>query len=161
MAKPGCVVASVGGGGLLMGVLSGLADVGWADVPVVAVETHGADALAQSLAAGELVTLPAITSVAKSLGADCTTERILRKCQDLGPDLVRPLVVSDAAAVRACLAFADDHRVLVEPACGAALAAVYDRAEVLQGLDDVVVEVCGGGIVTPALLDQYKALVDA
>ena len=49
----------------------------------------------------------------------------------------------------------------MEPACGAALAAVYDRAEALEGLDDIVVEVCGGGIVTPALLDQYKALIDA
>ena len=44
--------------------------VGWSSVPVVAAETFGADSMAQSLDAGRLIKLPAITSVAKSLGAD-------------------------------------------------------------------------------------------
>jgi len=37
-------------------------------VPVVVCETKGADSLNQSIAKGEAITLPAITSVAKSLG---------------------------------------------------------------------------------------------
>eukprot|EP00064_Thunnus_orientalis_P006354 superscaffoldBa00000658_g6371 len=41
--KPGAVLVSVGGGGLLCGVIQGLKDVGWTDVPVVAMETEGAD----------------------------------------------------------------------------------------------------------------------
>ena len=44
------------------------------------------------------------------------------RCVELGPDLVRSWVTSDESAVRACMRFAGDHRVLVEPACGAALA---------------------------------------
>ncbi len=40
--KPDAVVLSVGGGGLLSGVVEGLQRNGWGDVPVLAVETHGA-----------------------------------------------------------------------------------------------------------------------
>ena len=62
-----------------------------------------------------------------------------------------PHVVSDAQAVRACLAFAAEHRVLVEPACGAALAWAHEGSGVLGELPsetgDVVIEVCGGGVV--------------
>ena len=39
-------------------------------------------------------------------------------------------VVEDRAALEACINFAKDHRILVEPACGAVLAAVY--AELLK-----------------------------
>ena len=60
--KPDAIVLSVGGGGLLCGVVEGLHRNGWADVPVIAVETRGADSFAQSVAAGERITMPAITS---------------------------------------------------------------------------------------------------
>ena len=59
--KPSVVVLSVGGGGLLCGVLRGMNRVGWNDVPVVAMETMGANCLAASVEAGHLVTIPAIT----------------------------------------------------------------------------------------------------
>lgn len=59
--KPSVVVASVGGGGLLCGVLKGLHDVGWNDVPVVAMETEGANCLAASIQAGRVITIPGIT----------------------------------------------------------------------------------------------------
>lgn len=59
--RPDVVVASVGGGGLLNGVLLGMDKVGWCDVPCVAMETVGADCLNASLKACQLVTLPDIT----------------------------------------------------------------------------------------------------
>jgi L-serine/L-threonine ammonia-lyase len=52
--KPAAVVCSVGGGGLIIGVLSGMHKVGWGDVPVIAVETEGADSFAQSVKASEV-----------------------------------------------------------------------------------------------------------
>ena len=52
-----------------MGVLQGLEEVGWKDVPVLAVETQGAHSLYQSMQDGKLATLDAITSIAKTLGA--------------------------------------------------------------------------------------------
>lgn len=52
--------------------------VGWADVPVVACETLGADSFSQSFKAGQLVTLPGITSLATTLGAKVRVSTLLR-----------------------------------------------------------------------------------
>ena len=79
--RPDVVVLSVGGGGLLCGVVEGLQRHGWNDVPVVAVETEGADSLAQSLRAGRRVELAAITSLATSLGARQVGEQAFRHAQ--------------------------------------------------------------------------------
>lgn len=59
--KPGAVLLSVGGGGLLCGVVQGLEDVGWVDVPIIAMETVGADCFNAAVKAGRLVTLDDIT----------------------------------------------------------------------------------------------------
>jgi len=59
--QPDVVIVSVGGGGLLNGVLMGMKKVGWEDIPCVAMETKGADCLNASLTAKKLVTLPDIT----------------------------------------------------------------------------------------------------
>lgn len=153
---PDAIVTVVGGGGLLMGILQGLQLVGWESTArVLACETVGASSMAQSLAAGELVTLSEIASVAKSLGAKRVSSVTFDRCRELGPDRVVPHVVSDAAAVSACVQLATDHRVLVEPACGAGLAAVYERAGALEGCKLVVVEVCGGAGVDLAMLQSW------
>lgn len=59
--KPGAVLVSVGGGGLLCGVIQGLKDTGWSDVPIIAMETVGADCLNAAVKAGKVVTLDDIT----------------------------------------------------------------------------------------------------
>ena len=143
--RPDAVVVSVGGGGLLCGVLEGMHACGWIDVPVIAVETVGAASLRAAIAAGRLVTLDAITSIATSLGAR-------RVCAEALAWTARHPVVStvvtDAAAIRACVAIADDQRLLIEPACGAAVAAVQAReAAPLQTARDVLVILCGGATV--------------
>jgi L-serine/L-threonine ammonia-lyase len=58
---PDLVVLSVGGGGLLIGVAHGMDRVGWKNVPILAMETVGADCFNAAINAGHLVTLPAIT----------------------------------------------------------------------------------------------------
>jgi len=151
--QPDAVVLSVGGGGLLCGVVQGLRRNGWDQVPVIAVETAGADSLAQSMAAGERITLPAITSVATSLGA----RQVAQSAFDWSREHpVRSLVVSDSDAVGACIRFMDEQRVVVEPACGAALAAVYANAPQLDGLRHVLVIVCGGVTATVAQLQDWE-----
>lgn len=151
--KPGAVVLSVGGGGLLCGVVEGLHAVGWNDVPVVAVETTGADSFAAAVKAGHLVTLDRITSIATTLGARTVAPQALEWKRH---HPITPWVVSDRSAVDACLRFADDHRILVEPACGAALAAAYERALPLEGHSPVVIVVCGGAGVTRELLEHWR-----
>ncbi len=152
------VVTSVGGGGLLAGIVAGLRRNGLHDVPVIAVETEGAASLNLSIAAGELVTLPAITSIATSLGAKRIAPHVLALV-DSHP--IVSVTVNDAEAVAACLKFADAYRVLVEPACGAALAAIDVHAELFADYQKPLVEVCGGvGTSIGKLLDWRKALRD-
>jgi L-serine/L-threonine ammonia-lyase len=147
--RPGAVVVAVGGGGLLCGVLQGMHAVGWTDVPVLAVETEGAASYAAALAAGAPVTIPAITSLATTLGARAVAAEAVAWSRR---HEIVPWTVSDRAAVTACLRFADDHRVLVEPACGAGLSAIYDRAPALVGRGPALVIVCGGAGVSLGLL---------
>ncbi|AXQ47947.1 pyridoxal-phosphate dependent enzyme [Pseudomonas vlassakiae] len=148
--KPDAVVLSVGGGGLLSGVVEGLQRNGWGDVPVLAVETTGAASLHAAMQAGHTVELPGIASVASSLGAKRVAEQAL-SCTRQHP--VHCHLVSDRAALEACERFLLDHRVLVEPACGAALALAYS-AEALAGYQHVLVVVCGGATAT---LEQIQA----
>ena len=150
--KPDAVVLSVGGGGLLCGVVEGLRRNRWSEVPVVAVETEGAASLHASIEAGRPVSLPAITSIATSLGAKQVCEQAFRETRAHG---VTSVVVSDRAAVDACRRFVDDHRIVVEPACGAALAIAYARHEALTPYRRVLVVVCGGATVTVAQLDAW------
>ena len=59
--KPDAILLAVGGGGLLAGVVAGLQQVGWQDIPIIAAETWGAHSFHAALAAGRLVSLPDIT----------------------------------------------------------------------------------------------------
>jgi L-serine/L-threonine ammonia-lyase len=152
--RPDAVVLSVGGGGLLCGVVEGLRRNGLGNVPVIAVETEGADSYAQSLAAGERIELPAIRSIATSLGARRVSERAFALAAE---HPVHPVVVSDRDAVRACLRFMDDHRVVVEPACGASLELAYEAGSALAQYDNVLVIACGGVTATVEQLQQWGA----
>ena len=149
--KPDAVVVAVGGGGLLCGTVAGLREVGWMDTTVLAVETEGAASFSAAVSAGHLVTLPAITSIASTLGAMRVTERALYWA---ARHPIVPVVVSDSDAVQACLRTIDDMRVLVEPACGAALSLLYSHRERLAGFESVLMVVCGGAGITLAELQE-------
>lgn len=147
------IVASVGGGGLLNGLMQGVEEMDGSEeghVPwtrgkpptVVAVETLGANSLNASIEAGEHVTLPGITSIAISLGAVRVSEKTFEWAQRKarmgpkravaeageGPAGLEGVVVSDAEAAMACVRFADDARFVVEPSCGATIATCYNGA---------------------------------
>lgn len=214
--KPGAVVLSVGGGGLLNGVVEGLRRAKWADVPIVAMETIGAHSLNAAVKAGKLVTLPAITryvtlhrsmtplkelpvsltnlfllsSVATTLGLTRVSAQTLKLVEE---HTVFSETVTDQEAVKAVEHFvgeftsttcsykvrrnvqlnssvlvssvcADDEKVLVEPACGAALAAVYcgvikrlqHEGKLAQDLGPVVIVVCGGNNISMEQLIRLK-----
>lgn len=153
--RPDAVVLSVGGGGLMCGVLQGLHAVGWGDVPLVAVETVGAESLHAAVQAGHLVTLEAITSVATSLGARRVSEHAFEWTRR------HPVVsttVTDAEALQGCFALEREHRLVVEPACGAAVAALLSRSlPVLREAREVLVIVCGGVCTTYEDLQRLAA----
>jgi L-serine/L-threonine ammonia-lyase len=153
--KPKNIVLSVGGGGLLLGVLCGLEKLNWRDVNVFAVETSGAASLNASLEKNRIVTLPSVQSIANSLGARTVSNEALKKSLDWG---VQPVIVSDKEAIDAVIRFADEKRILVEPACGASLAVTYEKQSILPDGDTLVI-VCGGSGVTLEQLDVWKKML--
>jgi L-serine/L-threonine ammonia-lyase len=153
MDRPDAVVLSVGGGGMMCGVLEGLHEVGWGSVPLVAVEPEGAASFGAALKAGQVVPLDRISTVATSLATRrVTPQTVAWACRH---DL-RAVTVSDVQAVSACRRFADDHRALVEPACGATLSTLYDNHPALAGARSVLAVVCGGIGVSMARLAQWE-----
>src|SRR5262249_6806761 len=67
------VIVSIGGGGLMGGVATAIKSLK-PHVRVWGVETEGADCMSRALAAGHVVEMPAITSIAKTLGAPSASE---------------------------------------------------------------------------------------
>lgn len=158
---PSAIICSVGGGGLLNGLCVGLnKNKPWNEnVTIITAETFGADSFFQSFNFGEYITLDSINSIATTLGA--------RKVQSNILDFVNnkeyckeciPVRVTDAEAVSASLYFLNHHRILVEPACSASLALLYNDKyvkEILHPFQNIVVEICGGSGISLQLLQQY------
>lgn len=100
-----------------------------------------------------------ITSIAKSLGV----ARVSNKTWDLVQQRpnIRSVVLRDADAARACVRFAEEQKMIVEPACGVSLALFYDG--LLEKLipdfgpeSRVIVIVCGGSNVDVERLLGYQ-----
>nr|VWO94564.1 Zn(2)-C6 fungal-type domain-containing protein [Ganoderma boninense] len=149
--KPDAIFCSVGGGGLAGGVMEGCKAVGWDDVPLVTVETHGSNCFYQSLSlndgpfAGSVASRPApegmsvehcvphnvnlahlskLSSRATSLGASLPSGAIVRKALDRSGG-VKSICISDEMAMQTTLLFAD-HKFLAELACAATLSPAYN-----------------------------------
>lgn len=150
---PDAVVLSVGGGGLLCGIVEGLQRNNWPDVPILAVETQGADSLHAAALAQQHIGIDSINSIATSLGAKKVAKRAFEL---LNEHQIINHLVTDREAIDGCYRFLDEHRILVEPACGASLAAVYHGGDFFKDKQNVVVIVCGGVGVTMSQLAQWR-----
>jgi L-serine/L-threonine ammonia-lyase len=135
------IVASVGGGGLLAGILTGLERHARLDCRIIACETEGAASFAAAVKAGHPVKLPEINTVASSLGALQVAQWPVEHIQNFQHACV---VLTDADAIMGVVRYADDLRQLVEPACGVSLAVAYLDHPAIAGTHDVVIVVCGG-----------------
>ena len=110
------IVLSVGGGGMAAGVGTAIKSLK-PSVRIWGVETQGADSMARSLAAGKIVTLEAMTSVARSLGAAAPSERTFAMAQQY---LESVTVVTDKDALDASRFLLDRLKVLADPAAAPA-----------------------------------------
>jgi L-serine/L-threonine ammonia-lyase len=153
------VICSVGGGGLFSGLMQGLDELSMQKTRVITVETLGADSLYQAVQKRELVTLPAITSLATTLGA----RTVCQKAFEYGlRDQVSAVVVSDAEAIAASKRFASEERFLVELSCSVVPAVVYGGKlkELVPGLNKnsvIVLVICGGANISYEILEEYTA----
>jgi len=130
-------------------------------VPILGMETDGANCFNAAIKAKEIVTLPAITSIANCLGALTVCSEAFRLHGS------RPIIsrtITDRQCIQATAAFLDDQRILVEPACGAAVAAIYcgliqrlqKEGQLPKQLNSIVLIVCGGATISLSLLDAWK-----
>lgn len=134
------IICSVGGGGLLNGLMMGIQrqkrllaleqSSAKKDINILAVETEGTASLALAMSKKSLVSLPAITSQASSLGVVRVSSRTLEYslCPPQGI-AVHSVVLSDADAARGVLRLVDDERLLVELACGVCVEAAIGDAQ--------------------------------
>ncbi|WP_170774903.1 threonine/serine dehydratase [Ruegeria lacuscaerulensis] len=137
------VLVAVGGGGLIAGALAWLQDAR----KVVAVEPETSCALNAALQAGEPVDVSVSGIAANALGA----RRIGSICFGLAQGMTSVLV-SDAAIADAQKRLWQAHRILVEPAGAAALAALISGAYKPAPGEKVAVLVCGGNISPDPLM---------
>ena len=149
----------------ITGILLGFRKHKWNNVPLIVMETDGAKSFNEALNANEVVKLDAIKSIATSLGSLYIQRELLDMAQSNEFRVISG-VVSDRSAVDACLKFADDHRMLVEPACGAGLSSIYSDQFYnakhplctipINNQRPIVLVVCGGDIVSLDLLQSWK-----
>ncbi|KAI0818835.1 tryptophan synthase beta subunit-like PLP-dependent enzyme [Irpex lacteus] len=147
--KPDAVICCVGGGGLLGGVIVGCKSVGWDDVPIVGMETHGSNCFYQSISLNKgpfassplppaegvevlhdeqagvnVAKLPKLTSRAASLGASWPSPGVVKLALERKGG-IKSVCVSDEFAMQTSLQFADDHKLLIELATATTLSSAY------------------------------------
>jgi L-serine/L-threonine ammonia-lyase len=142
------IVCSVGGGGLMNGIILGIERQSLMtgkprgpshkqkDIHILATETHGTASLALAVTEKCLASLPAITSLATSLGAVRVAHRTLQNT--LSPPRgikVHSVVLHDAEAARGVLRLVDEQKLLVELACGVCVEAAIGVANGAQSMN--------------------------
>lgn len=139
---PDAIVVAVGGGGYFSGICQGVRSVGWTESKIITAETHGAASMKASLNARKHISIDQIDTVATTLGA----KKVAKQSFDDGmAHQVRSYAVSDAQALSACKTFLNDWACLVEPACGAALCAIYEESlAISSSYRSILIMVCGG-----------------
>ncbi|MFC3572296.1 threonine/serine dehydratase [Streptomyces yaanensis] len=133
------VLVSVGGGGLIAGVAAALHALR-PGIRVWGVETEGAQAMSEALAAGGPVGVE-VSSIVTTLSAPTVSQLTYDHVSALVTEV---LVVPDAEAVRGSLELAEHAKVWTEPAAGCLLPAAR---QVLKRVGDgarLGLVVCGG-----------------
>ena len=136
------IIISIGGGGFEGGVSTAIKAIK-PDVRIFGVETVGADAMSQAFKAGHPVELPAITSIAKTLGAPSVSQQTLAIAQKNLEDVI---VVTDEEAVHELKFILERLKVLTEPAASCTLAAALQLKDKFTKDSNLVLIFCGGNL---------------
>ena len=136
------LILSIGGGGFAGGVSTAVKAIK-PGVRIRGVETIGADAMSLALEAGHPVELPAITSIAKTLGAPSVSARTLALAKE---HLEEVIVVPDEEAVKALQFILERLKILTEPAASCTLAAASRLKDQFNENNNLVLIFCGGNL---------------
>ena len=136
------IILSIGGGGFQGGVSTAVKALK-PGTRIWGVETVGADAMSQAIKVGHPVELPAITSIAKTLGAPSVSAQTLAIAQENLEDV---LLVSDGEAVQALEFILERLKILTEPAASCTLAAALRLKDRFNKDNNLVLVFCGGNL---------------
>ncbi|KAI5957435.1 hypothetical protein CANMA_004439 [Candida margitis] len=153
------IVCSVGGGGLYNGIVEGARPY---KIPVLAMETAQAPTFNETVKANKLIHLETVKTIASSLGAPYLSAKSFENYKSHPTYLG---LVDDLDAVQGTLDLYDTFNYLVEPACGASVATVFRKKELLRQFGDltsddiVIIIVCGGSGINEEIIKSYRQLV--
>ena len=136
------VIVPCGGGGLVSGVAAAVRAVR-PGARVIAVEPTGANAMAQSLAAGKPVRLASTSTIADGLAAPFAGSHTLAHVQEL---VDRVVELDDAAIVAGMRALMERCKIMPEPAGAAATGALLAGLIDVSPHEHIVVIVSGGNV---------------
>jgi threonine dehydratase len=139
------IVTAVGGGGLISGVAVA-AKALKPDVRIIGVQARGAAAYPPSLAAGAPVKLDKSTTIADGIAVLCPGDLNFAHVSKLVDEFV---TVSDEELSAALLVMLERHKMVVEPAGAASVAALRSGAITVTG---PTVAILSGGNIDPMLL---------
>jgi threonine dehydratase len=141
----GTIVTAVGGGGLISGVAVAAKAVR-PEVKIIGVQATGAAAYPPSLAAGAPVKLDGCATIADGIAVLQPGDLTFAHVSKLVDDVV---TVTDEDLSAALLVLLERHKTVVEPAGGAAVAALLTGA---VPIEPPVVAILSGGNIDPMLL---------
>jgi threonine ammonia-lyase medium form len=141
------VVAGIGGGGLIGGVATAIG-LAKPSARVIGVEPTGADAMTRSLAAGQVVHLDHVETIADGLAPPFVGELPLMAVQRYVEQVV---TLTDDEIKEGMRFLIERCKLVVEPAGAAATAAILLGKVALRPGEKVVLIVSGGNIDIPTL----------
>ena len=136
------VIVAIGGGGLIAGVALTLRALR-PSLRVIGVEPTGATSMKDSVAAGRVITLDSVKTIAGTLAPRAVGESTLALVREHVSDIV---LVDDDELRAAMRRLWSELRILVEPAGAAALAALDSGRLDLAGAKSIAVLVCGANL---------------
>ncbi|MFB6361753.1 MAG: threonine ammonia-lyase [Halobacteriales archaeon] len=141
------VLVPIGGGGLVSGVATAVKGAS-PDTRVIGVEAEGANSAARSLAAGHVVELDGVDTIADGLAARRVGDRTFEVIKERVDDVV---TVSDSEIAVAVLLALERAKTLVEGAGAVPIAALLSEAVDVDP-EEVVVPVLSGGNIDMNML---------
>ena len=136
------IFASVGGGGLISGI-GMFARQLKPEIKIFGVETVGCDAVTQSFHGNKIIRIPGITSIAKTLGAQETTEITLARIK---ANINNMQTVTDDETIKAMKFLLEREKILVEPAAACLVAAIMNEKFDLSPYTKIGIVLCGANV---------------
>lgn len=151
-----CVLIAIGGGGLIGGMAAAIKGQR-PHVRIIGVEPTGAPKMRESVAAGHVIELPAVHTIADTLAPRAVSERTLALAQRYVDQIV---LVSDDQMVDAMRWLWTTSNQLVEPAGAAVIAALLNGSVDVAPFKQPVALICGGNAASEPIFRAYQQAGD-